>query len=291
MTPTTNFSLSGTYSIQKGSFLFQLKNYMRLTFSLMNGGSIRWKGDPEDADISVNAVYKTRVPMLGITSDPSMSTMRIPVECIIRLNGKLMNPDITFGMELPNAQEDVRQVVYSAIDTSNQAILTQQVINILVLNQFQATQGASSANLNVGSTSLSLLSNQVNSMLSKISKDVNVGINYQRGAGSTVPQEFDVAVSTQLFGDRLLVDGLFGVNSYTESSSTTSQQVSTIVGDINIEYILTKNGRVRLKAFNRTNTIDVLTNNAPYTQGIGISYQRDFNNISELFRKGKKKKQ
>ena len=128
-------------------------------------------------------------------------------------------------------------------------------------------------------------------MLSKISKNVNVGFNYQRSAGTTVPQQVDVAVSTSLFGDRLLVDGLFGVNSYSsQNTGTSNQQVSTIVGDINIEYLLTRNGRLRVKAFNRTNTIDLLTNNAPYTQGMGISFQRDFNNVADLFRSNKKKK-
>jgi hypothetical protein len=87
------------------------------------------------------------------------------------------------------------------------------------------------------------------------------------------------------------VDGLFGVNSYTaQNTGNNSQQVSTIVGDINIEYLLTKNGRLRIKAFNRTNTIDLLTNNAPYTQGLGISFQRDFNNFGNLFKSSKGKK-
>jgi len=67
--------------------------------------------------------------------------------------------------------------------------------------------------------------------------------------------------------------------------NTTSAQASTIVGDINIEYVLTKNRRWRLRAFNRTNTIDILNNNAPYTQGVGISYQRDFSHWGDLFRR------
>ncbi|MCX6251715.1 MAG: translocation/assembly module TamB domain-containing protein [Bacteroidetes bacterium] len=291
MTPTTSFSLSGNYMIQKGTFLFHLKNYINLTFTILDGGSIRWTGDPTDADISMSAIYKTRVPLLGLTTKTEQSSLRVPVECIIRLNGKLMNPVITFGMNLPNAQEDIKSTVYTAIDTTNQAEMAQQVLNILVLGQFKTNQGATT-NINVGTTSLTLLANQVNSLLSKISKNVNVGINYQRGAGSTVPSEFDVAVSTSLFSDRLLVDGLFGVNSYTSASAglgAQQQQVSTIVGDINIEYLLTDNGRFRLKAFNRTNTIDILTNNALYTQGIGVSYQRDFNRLGDLFRKSGKK--
>jgi hypothetical protein len=289
MTPTTGFVLSGAYMIQKGSFLFQLKNLMRLTFTLLDGGRISWTGDPANADIAVNAVYKTRVPLEGVTSEPEMAAKRIPVECIIRLKGKLMNPDISFSLNLPNVQEDIRTTVYNAIDTTNPAVMNQQMIYLLVFNQFYSVQTAGSVNVDVGSTSMSILTNQVNGWLSKISKDVNVGINYQQG-NSSVPKELDVAVSTQLFGDRLLVDGLFGMNSYT-STSQAAQQASTIVGDINIEYILTKNRRLRVRAFNRTNTIDILTNNAPYTQGVGISYQRDFNKIGDIFRKEKKTKE
>ena len=117
--------------------------------------------------------------------------------------------------------------------------------------------------------------------MSGITQNVNVGVNYQAGTATT-GQEFDVAVSTQLLNDRLLIDGTFGMA--TESQSN-NQQASTIVGDINIEYVLSKNRRWRLKAFNRTNTTDnLMYNNAPYTQGVGVSWQRGFNKVSDFFK-------
>jgi hypothetical protein len=71
-------------------------------------------------------------------------------------------------------------------------------------------------------------------------------------------------------------------------TNTTLQQANTIVGDINIEYILTKNRRWRVRAYNRTNTLDILYNNAPYTQGVGFTYQRDFSAWKDLFTRQKK---
>ncbi|MGA3014781.1 MAG: hypothetical protein ABSD71_12205, partial [Bacteroidales bacterium] len=67
------------------------------------------------------------------------------------------------------------------------------------------------------------------------------------------------------------------------------QKANTIVGDVNIGYILTNNRRWRIRAFNRTNTIDLLYNNALYTQGVGISYTRDFNLWGDFFKSDKKK--
>jgi len=287
MTPSSGFSLLGTYAIDKGSFVFALKNLMRLVFTISQGSKITWAGDPADANVDIHAIYKTRVALEGITSDQSQAAKRIPVECIIHLGGKLLNPDISFSLNLPNVENNIKSEVYATIDTNNQVELSQQILYILVMNQFKpVTTGGNSA-LNVSSTPISLATNQLSSWLSGVTQNVNVGVNYKAGT-TTSGQEFDVAVSTQLLNDRLLIDGVFGM---TYENKSSQQQASNIVGDINIEYVLTNNRRWRLKAFNRTNTTDnILYNNAPYTQGFGISWQRGFNKIGDVFKKEKKKK-
>ncbi len=287
MTPASGFFLLGTYSIDKGSFSFALKNLMRLSFTISEGSRITWAGDPADANVAIHAIYKTRVPLEGIVSESTLASKKIPVECIIHLRGKLMNPDISFSLNLPNVEDQIKSQVYAAIDTNNQAELSQQVLSILVMNQFKSVTGAGNTGINVSSTPLSLVTNQLSTWLSGITQNVNVGVNYKAGTATT-GQEFDVAVSTQLLNDRLLMDGTFGMSNDRQSSQ---QQASSIVGDINIEYILTKNRRWRLRAFNRTNTVDnLLNNNAPYTQGFGVSWQRDFNKVSDMFGNEKKKK-
>ena len=286
MTPSSPFSLSGIYTVSKGSFLFQFKNLLRLPMSIKEGSTISWTGDAADANISMSAVYKTKAPMKGITTNPEEEGLRIPVECIIRLNGKLLNPDISFAISMPNVEEGIKNEVYSAIDTNNPTVMTEQTIYLMIMNQFKPVIASSSGTVDMSATSMSIVTNQINSMLSQISSNVNVNMNY-KPATSTTQQEFDVGISTQLFDDRLLIDGTFGMNSYTNSAT---KQGSTIVGDINLEYILTKNRRWRAHVFNRTNTLNILNNNAPYTQGVGIKYQRDFTSFGELFKFGKKEK-
>jgi len=286
MTPTTPFNLHGSYFINKGSFLFQMKNLIRMPFDIKEGSSISWTGDPTNATISLAAIYKTKVPLTGLSSETSNIQGRIPVECIIRLNGKLMNPIMSFGLALPYAQENERALVFNAIDTNNTAEMTQQVLYILVMNQFKPVAGGTGSTVDVGGTSLAIVTNQINSWLSGMTQNLNIGVNYKPGS-ATASQDIDMTVSTQLFNDRLLIDGTFGMSSY---KNTSSAQASTIVGDINVEYILTKNRRWRIRAFNRTNTIDLLNNNAPYTQGVGLSFQRDFYTWKELFQKTSAKK-
>lgn len=287
MTPTTGFSLSGTYMIRTGSFHFQMKNLLPLSFSIEAGSRITWSGDPAVANISMTAIYKTRVPLGDLATKDEDRVKRIPVECIIHLSGQLSNPAISFGLNLPDADENVKSMVYGAIDTVNTAEMTQQIFSILVLGQFRSYKGNTMGGIDVGSTSLSLIMGQFNSLLAKWSKDVNIGVDYRRS--SYLPgQEIDLAVSTQLFNERLRIDGLFGVNSL--NSNSTIKNPSTIVGDVKFEYRLSNNGRWWVRAFNRTNTIGLLDNNALYTQGVGISYQRDFSNWSEFFKSDKIKK-
>ena len=262
MTPSTPFTLAGTYKLTKGFFLFQLKNYLRLPMSLLEGSSISWSGDPTDANISISAVYKTKAPLKGLTTETSLESTRIPVECIIRLNGKMMNPNISFSLHLPNVEESLKNQVFSVIDTNNASVMTEQSFYLLVLNQFKPVVGSSSS-VDMSGTAFSLVTNQLSSMISQVASNVSVNMNYKPASGST-SQEFDVGISTQLFDDRLLIDGTFGMN----SQSASTRQTSTIVGDLNVEYILTRNRRWRVRAFNRTNTLTILNNNAPYTQGI-----------------------
>jgi hypothetical protein len=63
---------------------------------------------------------------------------------------------------------------------------------------------------------------------------------------------------------------------------------SNIVGDFVVEYKLTEEGQVNVKAFNKYNDRDILDAGAPYTQGVGIFYRREFDTLKELF--GKKSK-
>ena len=280
MTPTTPFNMTGTYSITKGSFVFQLKNLLRLPMSITEGSRIAWTGDPADASLSVNAIYKTKTTLAGLVTDPTEEQVRFPVEVIIHLRGKLQNPEVRFSMNLPNVEEDIKIAVYKSIDTTNVSEMNQQMIYLLVMNQFKPVVSSTGPAINVGTTSLSLVTNQINTWLSGISNNVNLGVNYRPGT-STDAQSWDVSMSTQLLNERLQIDGTFGMNNY---KNTTTQQASTIVGDINIEYMLTKNKRWRIFAFNRTNNVNsILYNNSPYTQGVGLKYQRDFYSFGELF--------
>lgn len=282
-----DFSLLGDYIIKSGQFNFVFENLVRRRFDLLEGGRISWTGDPMDADIDIRGLYKvkTSVGSLGLVLDSTSSFRnRVNVDCIIHLSQQLFNPTIKFSIHLPNADDNVRQMVFSVLDTTNEAMMTQQMISLLVLGSFSYSSGDQAG---LGSSSFNVLSNQLSNWLSQISKDFDIGLHYKPG-DKISSEELEVALSTQLFNDRITIDGNFGV----AGNRVQSQNASNIVGDIDVNFLITRDGRLRLKAFNHSNVNSWYNSNsfekiAPYTQGVGITYKQEFDNFGDLFRRKK----
>ena len=135
-----------------------------------------------------------------------------------------------------------------------------------------AEYGAGSAT----TTTTELLSNQLSHWLSQISDEWDIGINYRPGDEISKDQ-VDVALSTQLLNDRVLLNGNVGYGGQAE-------QASNIVGDVNLEVKLNKSGKLRVKAFNKAND-KLIYEESPYTQGVGIFYREEFNTFSGLMRR------
>jgi hypothetical protein len=272
-------TLAGSYKILSGLFLFSLEQLVSRRFEIQEGSSISWTGDINDAEVNIVARYRLRTTLSGLGSSllsDDAASQKVNVNTDIRMTGSLFNPDLSFGITFPNMQEQDKQAIYAVLDTNDQGLMNQQAISLLVLNSFSTTGTGGSNPVNPAS----IMSNTLSSMLSQISNDFNIGINYVPG-DRVSSEQLEVALSTQLLDDRLTIDGNIDVS----SDNSTSQHTSSIVGDVNIEYKLTRDGRFRVKAFNRSNDLSLLNDYAPYTQGVGIFYRKEFNNIYELFSK------
>ncbi|MDY0026343.1 MAG: translocation/assembly module TamB domain-containing protein [Lentimicrobium sp.] len=276
----------GQYIITQGTFLFTLQNILNRVFTISPGGKITFRGSPYEADINVNAVYKVRAALKGIPELAGIEEYEgrtIPVECIIQLRNNLYNPDIGFSIRLPDAEETLKQRVFSAIDTTNEVAMTQQMVSLLLLKSFSFSGNPSLAG-SVGSSSIEVIANQLSNMLSQISDDVDIGVNYRSGDALST-EALEVALSTHLFEDRVTIDGSFGM-----MNTGTTQNTSNIVGDVTIDVKITRDGRFRIKAFNKSNNpFEITSFNTPYKQGIGIYYRYEFDRFNEIFRRKRKK--
>ena len=114
--------------------------------------------------------------------------------------------------------------------------------------------------------------------LSQISDDFEIGFNYRPG-DQVSSQEVEVALSTQLLNDRMIISGNVDVGGQETNPSSGQEGNPYIMGDFEVEYKITDN--VSVLAFNRSRD-ELIAMTAPYKQGVGISYREEFNNFKQL---------
>ncbi len=280
-----NLLLFGEYTVEQGDYLFTLQNVINKKFEILRGGTIQWNGDPYDAIIDLHAVYRLKASLSELfasTDGNTDYTQRIPVLCKIALSKSLNNPAISLDIELPSAEDRIKDEVRQYISSDED--MNKQFLSLLVLGKFYTPEylrGSYSAVNNnlVGSTASELLSNQFSNWLSQISNDFDIGVNYRPGNQIT-NDEIEFALSTQMFNDRVSINGNIGNN----SAQRTNANNNGLVGDADINVKITNNGKLQLKAYNHANN-NLIYETSPYTQGVGITFREDFNSFGELWRK------
>ena len=122
-----------------------------------------------------------------------------------------------------------------------------------------------------------IMSGQINSILEKLEIPLDVGIGYQGAYAGT--NLFDVAISTQLFNNRVIVGGSVQNRRFGNAVST-----SEVVGDLDIQIKLDKQGKFRLNLF--SHSADEYSSFLDLSQrnGVGVSYQKEYNKIGDFFR-------
>lgn len=285
------FSIYGTYLIDKGDFTFTLQNIISKKLDLQSGSYVTWTGDPLGATVNIDAAYKLRkVPVYSLTLNEEDREKKVPVNCHLIMSNKLVSPNISFLVDVPSTTTNVEEI--EQLNNLPEDDLNQQVIYLLLLNKFYplasstaASDNTSSAASAGASTASELLSNQLSKWISQVSTNFDLGVAY-RPETEISSEEYELALSTTLWDDRIIVNSNFDVNSQDKTSEESSSQYTT---DFSVELKLNKKGNVRLKAFQKVNE-DLIYDDAPYTRGLGIFFTEDFNDFGELWRRWFKRK-
>ena len=167
--------------------------------------------------------------------------------------------------------------------------MQKQFLSLIISNTFLPDEQSGIVNNSsmLYSNVTEMMANQLNNIFQKLDIPLDLGLKYQpNDRGNDI---FDVAVSTQLFNNRVVVNGNIGNKQY--SSGNTQNEV---VGDIDIEIKLDRSGSFRLNLF--SHSADQYTNYLDNSQrnGVGVTYQTEFNTFGQFFKNlfsSKKKRQ
>lgn len=273
--PSENVQMQGTYTLQSGKFDFTLGNIVRRNFIIREGSRITWDSDPMAPNLDITGYYHTTASLRDLfgTESSQIATNRnsVPVNCVLHMTDQLFNPLLHFSIELPQSDESVQSQVNSMINTDE--MLMRQVIYLLVFNRFYTPdylQNTQNVGLNETYSLLSsTITGQINSWLSKLTDVFTMGFNFRTdGEGETASQEYEANFQIHPI-NQLIINGNFGYR-YNDITNR------PFFGDLDIEYLLTENGKFRAKAF--THTVDKYSlKQANTVQGIGFVFKHDFN--------------
>ncbi len=263
-----NINMEGTYTIQKGSKYNFAMGPLKQTFDIQQGSKITWTGDIENANIDLITAFKIKkVNILDLSPElVDKSLANQDVNCLLKLSENLATPKIKFEIQAPNASETGKSLI-SRVNAENDE-LNRQFFSLLLVKKFQPIKGAVTAS---SSAALDLVESQINGLLGQLSKEYKVNVDI--GASNAM-----ASVQKNFLNDRLIITGSFGV----ENNTASGQVTSGFVGDVSIDYLVNQKGTLRVNAFNKSNSNTVDESSGPFTQGAGLSYHEEFNNMGDF---------
>ena len=277
-----DLTMQGTFTINSGSYLLNFAKVIKKEFTVREGSSITWSGDPNNAAMDMTAVYtvETSLEELNIEAEA-------PVNVLLSIEGYLENPELSFGIEVPDA-EDLDALASQALEERIAAMeqdeteLYKNVFGLIVLGRFIPQGGGQTADSGGGTAGA--VNDQINnsvsqlltSQLSRLSEDylggveIDVGLEENQGGNSGVAgRDIDVALSKELFDDRLTVT----VGGTTAGGQGNSG--SGFAGEFQVLYRITEDGNLNLKAFQNSER-NQLTGNIQQNAGVSLFYQSSF---------------
>mgnify|MGYP006273385869 CR=1 FL=1 len=307
-------NLYGLYTITDGDYLFTLQRIINKRFRIDPGSAIRFNGPLEEAQIDVQASYNLRATTFNLIQDylndlsagnidavASRAQNRIPVKLLLNLSGPLPKPEVGFAIDLDINDPQLRNAVEGkmALINQNENELNRQVFGLLVLNQFIPTNGAGQDGLNTIQTGATntvseFLSTQLtgyfNDWLSTFVEDLDFSINYRSYDQLNTYSEFDLqrrrelqlALSKRFLDDRLSI-AVGGNIDFGQDYYDAEQTNTNFAGDATVQYAITKDRRLRAKAFTTTD-YDIFQQAYITRAGLGLSYQREYDDVRDFFK-------
>ena len=287
-----NFSMLGNYEITEARYNFSLYNIIRREFIVQPGGRISWFGDPYEGTMDIKAYYQESVSLqnlqniqVGGIEDPQMRR-RFPLKVLMDLKGNLLSPEISFNFDFSEfPTEGNVQTYISAFQNriaNDEQEKNRQVFSVIMMRSL-SPEGQFSGVGNIATSNLSqLLSSQLNSFIAQVDQNLEVDIDLANLDQNTL-ETFQLRVAYTFLDGRLRVSRDGGLTDLQGNAD-----LNSIAGDWQAEYLLTEDGRYRMRIYNRNNfntftSLSLARNVATY--GVSVSQNLSFNSFGEIWDK------
>jgi len=304
------FNMFGPFEFTEGWYNFTLYDIVNKEFSINKGSRITWYGDPYQATVNIDASYNQLASLAPLLNDPTLGNApqlqrKYPVQVLLSLDGPMLAPAIAFDIvaeDLPkNIQTESGRVVNLDLEFAafknklDEQELNRQVFSLIVLRRLSPVNAGIDASGSLVNSVSELLSNQLSYWMSQVDEDLVIDVDL----GSMDEEKFNtfqLRLSYTFLNGRLRVtgDGTFNNNTSTPTTTGTQANPSSVAGDWTVDYMLTPDGKLRVKMYSRTNVNPLLntvnTNQNAITTGASIIHTQSFNRLRDLWKSSREKR-
>ncbi len=295
-----DFQMTGGLDITDGAYNFSLYNIITKEFDIEQPSTITWYGDPYAAVMDIKGSYSQSTSIAPLLqqagfgtvteSGTQATTRRVPTKVLLFLSGPMLSPDISFDIDFTDANLNDYQAT-TAISAFQNRIqsddqeLNRQVLSLIVLNRFQEQGGLTIGGRSPTQNVSQLLSNQLSQLVAQL--DENLEVNFDLAdLDENALSTFRLRLSYTFLDGRLRVTR--------EGEVSKRLDINSIAGDWTAEYLLTSDGKYKVKVYSRSNydlaqqAINQTATNQ--TRGASISQTTSFNTFREFFKGIEKKR-
>jgi len=299
--PGETVNMTGNYTVDDGQYGLTIAGLVHKDFKIQKGSSIMFSGDIMKATMDINAQYATRTTagelMNDVASTPGIDKQKLGFAVNLMLTKEILKPDIKFELDMDEGDRAAFSgSIYNRLKQVNNipSELNKQVMGLLALNHFIADNPFSSLGTGGGSietqaysTAGRLLTQELNSLVGNLIKDVDINFaldvkeDYTTGSAQR-NTDLKMGVRKSFANNRLAV--YVGSSLALESHNQSSNALDGLAGDVTLEYMLTPDGRYRLKGY-RVNEQSMTFQGTIIKTGVTFVVAIEFGKFKNMFKK------
>jgi len=309
--PSGKITMVGNYVIEKGAYEITF-NFLHRRFDIEKGSKIMWQNEPTKANLDLTAIYVANTAPIDLVENQIAAStqairntylQKLPFEVHLFMTGELLEPDIKFDIILPSdknygVSNDIITQVDSRLEQlrQDQGEIDKQVFSLLLLNRFvgqnplESSSPAFSASAYARQSVSKLLTNQLNKLAQNLIDGVDLTFDVTSTDDYTTGDrrartDLNIGLSKRLLNERLTV--AVGSNYQLEGPKNSNQKSSNLIGNISVNYAISRDGRYTLRFF-RKNEYEGVVEGYLVESGLSFIISVDYNRFAEIIRRKKK---
>jgi TamB, inner membrane protein subunit of TAM complex len=281
-------SMTGEFEFLEGEYTLSLYRIVNRTFKILPESKITWYGSPTKGILNIKAVYEQRAALASLLESSAVDVKnrnKYPVQVLVGLQGALLSPEKSFSIDFLEYPGELAGVVdeFKGTAKQNKEYLETQVLSLLLLKEFTHKELPAVSSKTLRKNFSALASQQLRNFTSKINDNLEIDIDIDLATlGSQNLDTLHLDLSYKLT-DKLRVSRKGGIFGAKDDVSSTAR----LVGDWTVEYVLTKDGGLKAKLYNKyianASHMDA-EGTTMFLGGGSLLYTKRFNRWRELVR-------